>query len=423
MTAAEQSLLSKLADKSVGELVEQMSHAEAERLNDEYGTRNYKPLPVTPVKADGLRVWTPDGTEYIDCIGAYSAVAHGHRNAEIVQELQDQLSRVAVVSRAYLSAELGLFSQGLCEYADLEMACAMNTGAEAVETAIKLARKWAYTVKGVPKDKAEIIVCTDNFHGRTTTIVGFSTEEQYYENFGPYDGSFKVVPFGDAEALRQAITPNTAAFLCEPIQAEGGINIAPDGWMAEVRRICDETNTLLIWDEVQTGFCRTGHRFAWMAEDAKPDIMTVGKPLGGGILPISAAVGKKSVMDVFEPGDHGSTFGGNPLACAVALRAMAVMEKEDYCGQSQRSGDALAQSIRDLNLPHIKEVRHRGLLIGIEVDDSVDTKALSKAFLDQRILTKETRQRTFRLTPPIEISAADLDEIAKRCAVALMSAA
>jgi ornithine--oxo-acid transaminase len=309
--------------------------------------------------------------------------------------------------------------KGLAEYAELDMVCPMNTGAEAIETTIKLARKWAYTKKGVPKDKAEIIVCEENFHGRTTTIVGFSSEAKYKEGFGPFTPGFKMIPFGDAGALRDAITPNTAAFLCEPIQAEGGILMPPDGWMAEVRSICTENNVLLAWDEIQTGFCRTGRKFAWQYEDAKPDLMAVGKPLGGGLLPVSAAIGTKEVMEVFTPGDHGSTFGGNPLASVVALTALAEMEVNDYAGRSAALGERLKNGLECINNPKIKEVRGRGLLVGMEVADDVDGKKLTKSFIECGILTKETRSKTFRFAPPLVIEESLVDEIVERTAKAL----
>jgi ornithine--oxo-acid transaminase len=279
----------------------------------------------------------------------------------------------------------------------------MNSGAEAIETCLKLARKWAYTVKGVPEDQAEVIVFEENFHGRTITIVGFSSEEGYKRNFGPFTPGFKVVPFGDIEALRAAITPNTAAILGESIQAEGGILIPYDGFLREVRDLATESNCLLIWDEVQTGFCRTGNRFGWQHEDAKPDLMAVGKALGGGLLPVSAAVGKSEVMETFKPGDHGSTFGGNPLGSAVAIAAMADLEVNDFASRSRRLGDQAKSTLLAKNMKGVKEVRGRGLLIGIEVDDTIDTKKLAEALLKRGLLTKETRHRTFRLTPPISV--------------------
>ena len=356
------------------------------------------------MRGDGIRVWDEKGNEYLDFIGTYSATAHGHLNPTIVQALKDQLDEVAVVSRAFYSAEVGLFCKALADYCDLDMVCPMNSGAEANETCIKLARKWAYTVKGVPTDQAEIIVFQDNFHGRTTTIVGFSTEPAYKAGFGPFTPGFIVVPYGDIEAVKAAITPNTAAILGEPIQAEGGIIIPPDGYMADLRKVCTENNVLLIWDEVQTGFCRTGKRFAWQYEDAKPDLLAVGKALGGGLLPVSAAVGTKEVMDVFQPGDHGSTFGGNPLAAAVAITALAVMEAENFAEKSQKMGDLLMAKLRELPYDQIVEIRGRGLLIGFEVDDSIDTYKLSANLTANGILTKETRNKTFRLTPPLNIT-------------------
>ncbi|MBS1701803.1 MAG: ornithine--oxo-acid transaminase [Armatimonadetes bacterium] len=385
-------------------LAEDLSLDQVKELFQNYSTHNYKPLPVNLVKGDGIRVWDEKGNEYLDFIGTYSATAHGHLNPTVVKALKDQLDEVAVVSRAFYNAEVGLFCRALADYSSLDMVCPMNSGAEANETCIKLARKWAYTIKGVPEDQAEIIVFQDNFHGRTTTIVGFSTEEAYKAHFGPFTPGFKVVPYGDIDAVRRAITPNTAAILGEPIQAEGGIIIPPDGFMADLRKVCTENNVLLIWDEVQTGFCRTGKRFAWQYEDAKPDLLAVGKPLGGGLLPVSAAVGRREVMEVFQPGDHGSTFGGNPLAAAVAVTALAVMEQDDFAGNSTKMGDLMMSQLRDLPFDQIIEVRGRGLLIGFEIDDTVDTSKLSVNLTKNGILTKETRHRTFRLTPPLTIT-------------------
>ncbi len=385
-------------------MVESLSNEDSAKINEKYGTHNYKPLPVSLERGENARVWDADGREYIDCIGSYSATAHGHLNPAIIDALEEQLKHVAVVSRAFNNTEVGLFLKGLCEFCELDKACPMNTGAEAVETAIKLARKWAYTVKGVPMGSAEIIAFNDNFHGRTTTIVGMSTEEGYRHNFGPFTPGFKTVPFGDIDALRASIGPNTCAILAEPIQAEGGILIPPDGWLTQVRQLCDEHNILLIWDEIQTGFYRTGYKFAWMYErDAQPDIITVGKPLGGGILPVSAAVGKNHVMDVFEPGDHGSTFGGNPLASAVALAALAQFETTDIPDRVRKLGDAALERLRGFENPAVEEVRGRGLLIGIELKEGFNTVALSEELIKLGVLTKETRKRTFRLTPPLTI--------------------
>lgn len=400
--------------KGFRHLAEELSYDQVHELFDDYSTHNYKPLPVNLIKGDGIRVWDEKGNEYLDFIGTYSATAHGHLNPKVVQALKDQLDQVAVVSRAFYNAEVGLFCKALADYSSLDMVCPMNSGAEANETCIKLARKWAYTVKGVPADQAEIIVFQDNFHGRTTTIVGFSTEEAYKANFGPFTPGFKVVPFGDIDAVRAAITPNTAAILGEPIQAEGGIIIPPDGFMADLRKLCTEQNVLLIWDEVQTGFSRTGKRFAWQYEDARPDLLAVGKPLGGGLLPVSAAVGRREVMEVFKPGDHGSTFGGNPLAASVAVTALAVMETENYSGNSTEMGEFMMDLLRQLPYSQIIEVRGRGLLIGFEVDDSIDTALLSQNLTKNGILTKETRNKTFRLTPPLTIEKSIVEEAIER---------
>ena len=405
-------------DKGLRSLAAELTLDQVKELFHDYSTNNYKPLPVNLIKGDGIRVWDEKGNEYLDFIGTYSATAHGHLNPTIVKALKDQLDSVAVVSRAFYNAEVGLFCKALADYSELDMVCTMNTGAEAVETCIKLARKWAYTVKGVPKDQAEIIVFANNFHGRTTTIVGFSTEQAYKSNFGPYGPGFKVVPFGDIQAVRDAITPNTTAILGEPIQAEGGILIPPDGFMAELRKVCTENNVLLIWDEVQTGFCRTGKRFGWQFEDAKPDLIAVGKPLGGGLLPVSAAVGTKEVMSVFQIGDHGSTFGGNPLASAVAVTALAVMETEDFAGKSERMGNLLRAKLSELPFDQIVDIRGRGLLIGFEVDDSVNTASLSANLIKNGILTKETRNKTFRLTPPLTISEDIVSEAVNRIGAA-----
>ncbi|MCH7905249.1 MAG: ornithine--oxo-acid transaminase [Armatimonadetes bacterium] len=383
-------------------------------ITERYGAHNYHPMPVNIVRAEGVFVWDGSGKQYIDCVGAYSAVAHGHQNPAVVRALIEQLGKIALTSRAFYTTEVALFIQALAEYSEMDVVCPMNTGAEAVETCIKLARKWAYKVKGVPDGQAEIIACNDNFHGRTTTIVGFSTEQQYKDGFGPFTPGFKVIPFGDIDALRTAITPNTAAFLCEPIQAEGGIIIPPDGWMAAVRKLCDENNVLLVWDEVQSGFCRTGRKFAWMYEDAKPDLMCVGKPLGGGLLPVSAAIGSSEVMEMFTPGDHGSTFGGNPLGAAVALAGLAEMETKRYAERSERLGNRLMAAFRAWDIPNVIDVRGRGLLVGVEVAEGVDTERLVDAFLQNGILTKETRSRTFRFAPPITIEDAQIDEIVKR---------
>lgn len=388
-----------------------ISDAAAMELTEHYGAHNYHPLPVNLVRAKGIYAWDGSGKRYIDCIGSYSAVANGHLSDKVIQALRDQLDVVSLTSRAVYTRELGLFLKKVCEFTGMEMACPMNTGAEAIETALKLARKWAYTVKGVPEGQAEILVGQDNFHGRTITIVGFSTEEQYQRHFGPFTPGFKVLPFGDIEAVRAAITPNTAAILLEPIQAEGGILFPPAGYMAELRKLCTENKVLLIWDEIQTGFCRTGKRMAWEHEEARPDMICLGKALGGGVFPVSAVAGTREVLSVFVPGDHGSTFGGNPLGCVVALAAMEEMLDLDLCHRSEVLGQRLIDGLKALNHPVVEDIRGRGLLVGLEVREGVDTKRLSAEFLSRGLLTKETRSRTFRFAPPLIIDEASIDEI------------
>jgi ornithine--oxo-acid transaminase len=414
-------LFDLIKEKGVRGAVERLSDAEAIETTERFGTHNYHPLPVNIVRAKGIYAYDGSGKEYIDCIGSYSAVAHGHLSDYILDAIRSQLDKLTLTSRAVYTSEMALLLQGLCEYTDSEMACPMNTGAEAIETAIKLARKWAYTVKGVPEGKAEIITARDNFHGRTTTIVGFSTEPQYKEGFGPFTPGFVTIDFGNIDALRRAITPNTAAVLMEPIQAEGGIIIPPAGYMQQVRSICTENNVLLIWDEIQTGFCRTGRKFAWQHESAEPDMMCLGKALGGGVYPVAAVVGKRATMQVFKPGDHGSTFGGNPLACVVALAAMSEMESQDYALLSEGQGKRLLDGLRTIEHPAIEDIRGRGLLVGLEVFDGTDTKALATAFLREGILTKETRNRTFRFAPPLVIKDSEVDLVVDKTRRALAS--
>lgn len=406
----------EIANEGVQQMCEKVTDNEAFAMADQYGTHNYHPLPVNVVRAEGGYVWDGSGKKYLDCIGAYSALAHGHLNPKIIKALIDQAAKLTLTGRANNTTEMALFDKALCLYTGLDKVCPMNSGAEAVETCIKIARKWAYSVKGVPKDQAEIIACEGNFHGRTTTLVGFSDTAQYHDQFGPFSSGFRLVPFGDVQALANAITPNTAAFLAEPIQAEGGVLIPADGYMKEVRRICDENNILLIWDEVQTGFCRTGMRFAWMHEDAKPDLMAVGKALGGGLLPVSAAVGTIEAMGVLKPGDHGSTFGGNPLACAVAIASMAEMAVQDYDRRSEALGSRLMEGLRRANLRHVKDLRGKGLLVGLEVDETIDTAPIQQSFIQEGLLTKETRHRTFRFTPPLTVDIDFIDDIVKRVA-------
>jgi ornithine--oxo-acid transaminase len=398
---------------------ERPTEKEALAWTARYGTHNYQPLPIAVARAQGARVWDTDGREYIDCVGCYSAVACGHLNPAVVGAVRAQLEKLAIVGRAVDTAELGVFLKRLCEYTEMDRACPMNSGAEAVETAIKIARKWAYTVKGVPRGDAEIVVAEGNFHGRTTTIVGFSSEPRYRADFGPYAPGFRLVPFGDLDAVRVALSDRTAAVLMEPILAEGGVVVPPPGFMADLRRLCSERNVLLIWDEVQTGFCRTGERFAWQHEDSRPDMVCLGKALGGGVYPVSAVAGREAAMSVFQPGDHGSTFGGNPLAAVVGLAAMDEMDRLALAERSARLGALLREHLAALRLPVVKDIRGLGLLVGLEVSDSVCAKSLNLAFLAEGILTKETRARTFRFAPPLTIEEDDVYEIVRRAGRAL----
>jgi ornithine--oxo-acid transaminase len=419
MAVASKTLWQRIAEDGATKVASELSDSEAIEITEKYGAHNYHPLPVNIVSARGAYAVDGFGKEYIDCVGAYSALAHGHLAHSIVQTIQQQLEKVSLTSRAFYTSEMALFLKGLAEFSEMDMVCPMNTGAEAVETCIKLARKWGYTKKGVPDGKAEIIVCEGNFHGRTTTIIGFSSEPSYKQHFGPFTPGFVTVPFGDAEALERAITPNTVGFLAEPIQAEAGILMPPDGYMQRVREITNRENVLLIWDEVQTGFCRTGRKFAWMYEDAKPDLMAVGKPLGGGIMPVSAAIGSREVMSVFQPGDHGSTFGGNPLSSVVALAALADMEVGRFCERASSLGTVMVSMFNSLPKTHVHEVRGRGLLIGLEVTHKVDTEKLTERFLANGLLTKETRHRTFRFAPPLTADDRLIADIFDRVRVSL----
>lgn len=384
-----------------------------------FGARNYDPLPVVLAHGEGAWVTDVDGRRYLDLMSAYSAVSFGHANPYIIDALVAQARELAVTSRAFYNDKLPLLFERITKLTGLPRALPASGGAEAVETALKAVRKWAYKVKGVPADRAEVVVCKSNFHGRTITIVGFSSEPQYRDGFGPFAPGFVAIPYGDAAALEAAITPNTAAILMEPIQAEGGILFPPDGYMAALRALCTKHNVLLIWDEIQTGFCRTGKRFAWQHEDAKPDMMCLGKALGGGVMPVSAVVGSKDVLSVFKPGDHGSTFGGNPLASVIGIAAMTEMLDLDLERQSAEKGKWLLDALSALPYDFIEDVRGRGLLVGLEVKEGVDTKKLVEAFVHNGVLTKETRSRTFRYAPPLTITQEELALVVAKTKAAL----
>ncbi|MDE0723496.1 MAG: ornithine--oxo-acid transaminase [Alphaproteobacteria bacterium] len=373
---------------------------------------NYAPLHVVLSKGKGAKVWDMDGKEYLDFMSAYSAVNAGHGNRRLLSVFMEQASRLVITSRAFYNDQLEPFATALCDVTGLDMVLPMNTGAEAVETAIKAARKWGYQKKGIEADKAEIIVSSGNFHGRTTTIVSFSDDLEAKAEYGPYTPGFKTVPFGDAQALRDAITPNTVAFLTEPMQGEGGIILPPKGWLKEVRDICTENNVLLVVDEIQTGMGRTGKNFAFEHEiaDEKPDMLLLAKALGGGLFPLSACVGKKDVMEVFTPGTHGSTWGGNPLACAIGKEAIAILVEDQLADRSEKLGAYLVQQLEAINTSLITEIRGAGLWVGVDIDTSkVEAKAVAKALLEKGILCKETHAKTLRLAPPLIITKAEID--------------
>jgi len=379
-------------------------------LEAQYCAQNYKPLPVVLTKAEGVHVWDDDGKKYLDMMSAYSAVSHGHANPRLVRLVQEQVAQLNIVSRAFYTDKLGPFLERICSLTGQDMALPMNTGAEAVETAIKAARKWAYTVKGVAKDKAEIIACSGNFHGRTVAIVAMSDEPQYQEGFGPFPPGFRVVEYGNIDALRDTINENTAAFLVEPIQGEGGIIVPPAGYLKAAQELCHEHNVLLIADEIQTGLGRTGKLLACEYEDVQPDGLILGKALGGGILPVSMFLARRDVMQVFTPGDHGSTFGGNPLAAAVGLEALNILVEDQLAEHSAEMGAYLLAELAAIESPMIKELRGRGLFIGIEIEPSMaSARQICEALMERGLLSKETHETVVRLAPPLIISKAEID--------------
>ncbi|KAF1048310.1 MAG: Ornithine aminotransferase 2 [Herbaspirillum frisingense] len=379
-------------------------------LERRYCAHNYAPLPVVLSRGEGIWLWDEQGRRYMDMMSAYSAVSFGHAHPQLVAALASQAQRLAVTSRAFYSDKLGLFLQRLCETVGMERALPMNSGAEAVETAIKAARKWAYTSKRVPQGRARIVVCKGNFAGRTTTIVGFSSEAQYRAGFGPFDGGFDSVPFGDADALEAAITPDTAAFLVEPIQGEGGIVVPPEGYLRRCREICTRRQVLLICDEVQTGLGRTGRLLACDHDGIRPDGLVLGKALGGGLLPVSAFLARADVMAVFTPGDHGSTFGGNPLAAAVATKALELLADGVLIDNAERMGRRLREGLRAIGHPAIREVRGRGLLIGMDLDPAlIGGRAFCERLMARGILSRETHDTVVRFAPPLLIDAEQVD--------------
>ena len=386
---------------------EKLNAGELMELEDLYGAHNYHPLDVVIERAEGVWVYDTDGKRYLDCLAAYSAVNQGHCNPAILRALIEQAQKVTLTSRAFRNDQLPLLYKDLHDLTGFEMVLPMNSGAEAVETAVKAARKWGYKVKGIPEGRAEIIVCANNFHGRTVTIVSFSTDAQYRDGFGPFTPGFKVVPFGDARALAEAITPNTCAFLAEPIQGEAGIIIPPAGYLKEVSAICKNNNVLLMVDEIQSGLGRTGKLFAFMHEGIRPDLVIVGKALAGGFYPVSAVLASREILGVFQPGDHGSTFGGNPLACAVARAALRVLVEEKLVERSAESGAYFLGLLQTLRSPDLKEVRGIGLWIGIEMRTAA--RPYCEALKDEGILCKETHERVIRIAPPLTIWREEID--------------
>ena len=388
--------------------VEQLMHTqEFVDLENRYGAHNYQPLDVVIDRAEGVWVYDVEGNRYLDCLASYSAVNQGHCHPRILQTLVEQAHKVTLTSRAFRNDQLPLLYKELHDLTGMDMALPMNSGAEAVETALKTARKWGYKVKGIPDGKAEIIVCAGNFHGRTLTIVSFSTDEQYRDGFGPFTPGFKVIPFGDANALRAAITPNTCAFLVEPIQGEAGIIIPPKGFLKNAAAICRENNVLLMTDEIQSGLGRTGKLFAYMHEDVTPDVLIVGKALAGGFYPVSAVLASKEVLGVYRPGDHGSTFGGNPLGCAVARTALRVLTEERMVERSAELGEYLLRKLQTLRSPDLKEVRGKGLWIGIELRGPA--RPYCEALKQLGVLCKETHDRVIRIAPPLVITKEEID--------------
>ncbi len=394
------------------------------QLENEFGANNYKPLDVVLSRGQGIWVWDVEGNRYLDCLSSYSAVNQGHCHPKILEAINDQAKKLTLVSRAFRNNQLGPFYKEICELTQSHSVLPMNSGAEAVETAIKAIRKWGYMEKGVPAGKAEIIVCDNNFHGRTLTIVGFSSEAQYKEGYAPFTPGFISIPFGNATALENAITPNTVGFLVEPIQGEGGVIVAPNGYLKSVRKICDRNNVMLILDEIQTGLGRTGKLFAEEHEDIQSDLTLVGKALSGGFYPISAVLSNKEVLGVFKPGDHGSTFGGNPLGCAVARAALRVLIEENMIENAATLGEYFMEQLKEINSPHVKEVRGKGLLIGIELNHTEGgARRFCEALQAEGILCKETHQHVIRLAPPLIIQRENIDWALEKIARVLNSKA
>ncbi len=397
-----------MPDKTLGATVSTEDYLEQA---DRWSARNYAPLPVVIARGEGVWVWDVDGERYLDCLSAYSAVNQGHCHPRILTAMREQAERCTLTSRAFQNDKMGPFLEQLCSLVGYAKALPMNTGAEAVETAIKTVRKWGYKVKGVAEDKAEIIVCSENFHGRTTTIVGFSTEAEYKDGFGPFTPGFTVVKYGDIDALREAINENTVGFLVEPIQGEGGVIVPPEGYLRDAAKLCTENRVAFIADEIQTGLGRTGRLLCCDWEKVRPDMLILGKALGGGAYPVSAVCADEEYMDVFRPGDHGSTFGGNPLGAAVAMAALDVIVDEGLADRADEMGNWFMSELRAVDTPHVVEVRGKGMLIGVVIaDDSGPAKPFCKALMKRGILAKETHEQVIRFAPPLVIDRETLED-------------
>ena len=408
MTVTKQKII---VEKKQGS-IEKLTNDEAIHMVEEYGAHNYHPLEVVISKAKGVWVWDINDNKYLDCLSAYSAVNQGHLHPKIVEAVKTQVDRLTLTSRAFHNDRMGQFLKLLCETTGMEVALPMNTGAEAVETAIKIARRWGYQIKKVQQNKAEIIVCEHNFHGRTTTIVGFSSDEDSYKDFGPFTPGFIKIPYNDIPALEKAITSNTIGFLVEPIQGEAGVIIPAEGYLKQIREICTKNKILLMLDEIQTGWGRTCKMFAFHHENIKPDILMVGKALGGGILPVSAALSRKDIMNVITPGSHGSTFGGNPLACAVGIAAINVLVEEKLAENAAKLGKYFLDGLKTIKSPIIQEVRGKGLLLAVQIKpEAGNARKYTEALKNKGILAKETHETTIRFAPPLIITKEEIDWI------------
>ncbi|MBP9828860.1 MAG: ornithine--oxo-acid transaminase [Proteobacteria bacterium] len=387
-----------------------MKH-DIKELDARFGSQNYRPLPVVLDKGEGVWLWDTDGKKYLDMMSAYSAVSHGHCHPELVETMHLQAQTLAMCSRAFFSDKLPLLLERLCNLLNYDRALIMNSGAEAIETAIKAARRWGYLRKGIPDNKAEIIVFSNNFHGRTVGIISFSSDDEYKHQFGPYLPGFHIAPYGDIEAVQKLISKNTCAVLVEPIQGEAGIVIPPKGWLKKLEQLCKTEDVLLICDEIQSGLGRTGTWLACEHENVKPDAVTLGKALGGGLYPVSAVVGREDLMNVFNPGSHGSTFGGNPLACAIAHKSLDIMERDQYLQNSANLGKYFLEQLKTISAPCIKSVRGLGLWIGVELDPAYKSgRTVCEALMEKGILSKETHETVVRFAPPLIITKNQIDD-------------